>query len=127
MEEKATLCDSAHEKQQAEKLLGNRVSCDDAYISMERRQKYRVELLDTLLNKTRGIVMKYLWLIDTDDEDCIDELLSDDLIDLTENKKMSYLQANSIIDVCGLVLYKMGEDIRDLRDIDGLAQQWQNG
>lgn len=54
MEEKATLCDSAHEKQQAEKLLGNRVSCDDAYISMERRQKYRVELLDTLLNKTRG-------------------------------------------------------------------------
>lgn len=127
MLEKSILCDSAHERRQGEKLFGNLDLSDSVYLNLKRKQNQRVEMLNTLLNRAKSIATKYLCLIDTDDEGYIGEMLSDDLTYLTENEKMSYPQANSIIDVTSLVLYKMCEDIHDLRNINGLAQQWQNG
>ncbi len=127
MKEKTILCDSEHERRQGEKLFGNLDLSDSVYLNLKRKQNQRAEMLNTLLGRAKSIATKYLCLIDTDDEDYIGEMLSDDLTYLTENEKMSYPQANSIIDVTSLVLYKMCEDIHDLRSISGLAQQWQNG
>lgn len=127
MKQSSILCDSAHERRQGEKLFGNLDLSDSVYLNLKRKQNQRVKMLDTLLNRAKSIATKYLCLIDTDDEGRIGEMLSDDLTHLTEKENMSYPQANSIIDITSLVLYKMCEDIHDLRNINGLAQQWQNG
>ena len=85
--------------------------CDFAR-SHEFEQNHREELLNNMIRAAIAISKKYLHLLRTNKEDSISDLLDDELMILISTKHLSYSRAANIIDIAGIMLNSLSDELR---------------
>lgn len=105
------------EEKPKDEIFGNLTLCDEARKNREINQEKRIKQLDELIKEARKIVTKYLCVLNTDDEEYIDEFLRKELIDLIVYKEVPNSHANNIVDVAGFLIYAMSLVLHDYKDI----------
>lgn len=94
-----------------DKVFGYLPLCEEVYRNRRLEQAKRVSQLYSMTEKAKDISKKYLCLLKTDNESLVADSLDDELMDLVEKKHMSYSRANNIIDIAGVMLNALSDEL----------------
>lgn len=94
-----------------DKVFGYLPLCEEVYRNRRLEQAKRVSQLYSMTEEAKEIAKNYLCLLRTDDENLVADSLDDELMNLIEKRHMSYSQANNIIDIAGVMLNALGDEL----------------
>lgn len=101
-----------------DEVFGNLILCDEAYKNREDNQEIRTKELEKLIRSAKKIAVKYLCILNTSNEDCLSDLLDNELINLIVYQQVHYSEANNIIDVAGFLLHALNAKYHDYKDYE---------
>ena len=99
------------ENKDKDEVFGYLPLCEEVYRNRHLKQAERVSRLYRMTEEAKEIAKKYLCLLRTDDESLVADSLDDELMNLIEKRHMSYSQANNIIDIAGVMLNALGDEL----------------
>lgn len=94
-----------------DKVFGYLPLCDEVYRNRRLEQAKRVSQLYSMAEEAKEISKKYLCLLKTDNESLVADSLDDELMVLVEKKHMPYSRANNIVDIAGVMLNALSDEL----------------
>lgn len=95
-----------------DEVFGYLPLCEEVYRNRKYEQAKRFSRLCTMTNMAKDISKKYLCLLRTDNESLVADSLDDELMELIKNKHMTYSRAANVIDIAGVMLNSLSDELR---------------